>query len=275
MGRAVIIMFVAMTLIPASDLCGKFLTNNHNTSPQFVAWSRFVIGSAVLLPFMGRAAWPLLIDWRIWLRGALIASGVSCIQMALTTEPLANVFAAFFIAPILSYLVSIRFLGETVTPLRSVLVLVGFAGVFLVVKPGFGGTPGLLWAVLAGCFYSLVLVTARWLKGYARAYESICGQFFAAGVITLPLGIAAVPEVTTPVVVLTLGNALGSTLGNALLLVAYSYAPATRMAPLVYFQLVAATGLGWIAFRDIPDGLTWIGIAVILTAGLASAALRR
>jgi drug/metabolite transporter (DMT)-like permease len=63
-------------------------------------------------------------------------------------------------------------------------------------------------------------------------------------------------------------------LGNLLLLYAYKHAPASRIAPLVYFQLVAAVGLGWLIFAELPDLWTWVGMAVILTAGLASARLR-
>jgi len=63
-------------------------------------------------------------------------------------------------------------------------------------------------------------------------------------------------------------------MGNLLLLYAYQLVPATRIAPLVYFQLVAAVGLGWLIFNDLPDIWTWTGLVVILTAGLASARLR-
>jgi drug/metabolite transporter (DMT)-like permease len=67
---------------------------------------------------------------------------------------------------------------------------------------------------------------------------------------------------------------LCSMLGNLLLLYAYQLVPATRIAPLVYFQLVAAVGLGWLIFGDLPDVWTWAGLIVIITAGLASARLR-
>ena len=50
---------------------------------------------------------------------------------------------------------------------------------------------------------------------------------------------------------------------------------AVKLAPMVYFQLVAAVGLGWMVFSDLPDLWTWTGLAVVLSAGLASAALRR
>jgi drug/metabolite transporter (DMT)-like permease len=63
-------------------------------------------------------------------------------------------------------------------------------------------------------------------------------------------------------------------LGNLLLLYAYRIASATKLAPLIYFQLIAAVGFGWAVFGDLPDVYTWAGLAVIIATGLASTRLR-
>ncbi|WP_291736457.1 EamA family transporter, partial [Leisingera sp. F5] len=143
-------MFVAMSMIPAGDLCGKLLTGGGLATPAFVAWSRFAIGTALILPFVPRRAYALLGDWRLWLRAGLLTGGIFSIQLALTTEPLANVFAAFFVGPMVSYVLSVLLLREQATLLRSLLMALGFIGVLMVVRPGLGGSINLLWAVLAG-----------------------------------------------------------------------------------------------------------------------------
>lgn len=275
MWRAVFIMFLAMSLVPAGDLCGKVLTGAFDASPGFVACTRFALGAVLMAPFLSARAWQLFLNWRILLRGGLIAAGVLLIQTSLETEPIADAFAAFFIAPILSFALSVPLLGERVSLLQTVLLVVGFLGVLFVVRPGFGGTPGLLWAVLAGCFYAFVLITARWLADQARPIDSLFVQFVTAAIVLLPLGMQNVPDIALPAAALTFGSALGSTLGNLLLLVAYGMASASRMAPLVYFQLVAATALGWMVFEDLPDALALAGMALILGAGVASSTLRR
>jgi drug/metabolite transporter (DMT)-like permease len=63
--------------------------------------------------------------------------------------------------------------------------------------------------------------------------------------------------------------------GNLLLILAYKAAPATRLAPFVYFQLVAATALGFLVFGDVPEPLTWAGLALLAASGFASLAVRR
>ena len=95
MKAAIVIMFIAMSAVPAADLCGKLLTSFHGASPTWVAWSRFAFGAVLTLPFGFRGSGRLFLDWRIWFRAALIACGILSIQTALSTEPLANVFAAF------------------------------------------------------------------------------------------------------------------------------------------------------------------------------------
>lgn len=274
MQRAVLIMFLAMSLIPAGDSAGKLLTGSYATAPIFVAWSRFVVGAILIYPFVPRSAWGLLRNWRIWARAAILAAGISCIQMALRIEEIATVFAAFFIGPLISYVLAVIFLREPVTKIRSALILTGFLGVLIVVRPGMGASTGVLWAVAAGSCYGAFLTMSRWLGPLGTPMALTFTQLFIAALLLLPFGISNIPDMSATVVSLTAISALCSMLGNLLLLYAYARAPATRLAPLVYFQLVAAVALGWAIFGDLPDIWTWTGLVVILTAGLASTRLR-
>ncbi len=270
-------MFIAMSLIPAGDSAGKILTSGMGVAPVFVAWSRFAIGALMVLPFLPHGTWGLMRDWRLWLRAATLAAGITCIQTALQTEAIANVFAAFFIGPMVSYLLAALFLRERITLLRSALILLGFFGVLLVVRPGMGGGtggPGLLFAVAAGLFYGVFLTMSRWLSDLAPPLALTFTQLAMSAVMLLPLGLMNLPAATLPVAGLATASALFSMLGNLLLLYAYRRAPATRLAPLVYFQLIAAVLLGLFLFSTLPDALTWAGLAVIIAAGITSARLR-
>ncbi|GAU84931.1 hypothetical protein BIWAKO_04873 [Bosea sp. BIWAKO-01] len=46
-------------------------------------------------------------------------------------------------------------------------------------------------------------------------------------------------------------------------------APVSTLSPLVYLELLGATALGYAMFDDLPSTATWIGIVVIVIAGLA------
>lgn len=268
--RAALIMFVAMSLIPAGDAAGKLLTAN-GVNPVFVAWSRFALGALLVMPFFAKSGLSLLTDPRIWLRGALLAAGITSIQTALTTAALGDVFAAFFIGPIVSYVLAGWLLGEPMTRARSAYVALGFAGVLLVVRPGFDWNPGLGFAVLAGTFYGAFLTTSRWLSGLGSPGALTFTQLAIGALFLLPFGLPHLPDMTAQVAGLTFVSATCSMLGNLILLYAYRIAPATVLASLVYFQLFAAILLGWLVFADWPDALTWAGMAVILSAGVAAA----
>jgi drug/metabolite transporter (DMT)-like permease len=275
--RAALLMIVAMSLIPLGDAAGKLMIAGDGVSPLFVAWSRFAVGAALLVPFVGRRHWDrrAFVDPRTVFRGLLIVGGIVSILTALRTEPLPNVFGAFFVGPILSFALSAVLLGERVRVPQAVLLAVGFAGVLLVVRPGFGMTPGIGFAVLAGCFYGSFLVASKWLSGAYPPRTLLLSQLVTGAVVLAPFGLARMPEVDASVAFLTFVSAAGSMAGNLLLILAYKLAPATRLAPFVYFQLVSATAFGFAIFGDVPDVLTWAGLGLLVMSGLASLRVTR
>ncbi len=272
---SVALVCVAMSLIPLGDTAGKLLTSSHGVAPGFVAFSRFAVGAAmVALILGGRVHWSLYRDWRVWLRAALIAAGIACILTALRTEDIATVFGAFFVGPIFSYVLSVWLLGERVSRAQSALLGLGFCGVLLVVRPGFGMTTGLGFAVAAGLFYGAFLTASRWLVGVAPPRQLMLSQTVMGTVLLAPLGLASIPDVTAPIAWLVLLSGVASATGNLLLVLAYRRADATTVAPFVYTQLVSATLLGLLVFGTFPDTLALAGLALLLVAGFATLAVR-
>ena len=113
---------LATTAIVCGDTAGKLLTGA-GVQPLFVAWSRFALAALVLAGALGLRVSNLrsLLDWRLVLRAALIVGGIASILTALRTEPIANVFGAFFVGPIVAYAISALFLGERVSWARTVM----------------------------------------------------------------------------------------------------------------------------------------------------------
>ncbi|WP_163848304.1 DMT family transporter [Pseudooceanicola aestuarii] len=270
--KAAGLVIMAMFLIVISDAAGKELTAT-GFEPLFVAWVRFALGALLVLPLSG-LIWSelaLLRDWRLWLRAALIVGGIGFILTALRTEPIANVFGGFFISPVAAFVLSALLLGERVTVARAVLLAVGFAGVLLVVKPGFGMRPGMGFAVLAGCCHGGYLVATRWVAGEMRPRFLVLSQLMIGALILAAPGLATLPAaVDTRDMALLSFSAAGSALGNVLLVLAARVLPAGLIAPLIYSQLVSAMIVGFAAFGEFPDGLALAGIAIILATGAGS-----
>ena len=264
-------VILAMTLIVGGDAAATVLTGAG--FPQtFVAWTRFALAAVLLGPFCGLARGSIadFRDWRLYLRAALIVCGIVCILTALKTEPMANVFAAFFVGPVVSYFLAAALLREKITPLRTFLLLISFAGVMLVVRPGFGMTVGMGFAILAGCFHGAYLVATRWLAGGYRPRFLLFSQLLIGAVLLSPFALASTPTITLSVFGLIAISALGSAGGNLLLVLVNRTTPAGVIAPLIYSQLLAAMLIGWAVFGQWPDLLSLLGLVIIMTAGISS-----
>ena len=260
-----------MTLIPLGDTAGKLLMQ-HEVSPIFVAWSRFFIGALCILPFsqLVRSELCHFRNWRVLLRAGLFIAAVTSILMAVKTEPIANVFGAFFIGPIISYFIAAIFLKEPISLSRSLLLFIGFGGALLVIKPGFGMSTGLLFATLAGVFYGFTLVANRWLAGIYRPRLILITTLIIGSIVLAPFGVTKIPDLNMELSLLLLLSSLSSAIGNLLIIEASRQLPASVVAPFVYMQLVAATFFGVIVFNTWPDNLSLIGLLILIVAGLSS-----
>lgn len=277
-------MLLAMTLIPLADTGGKLLMEHHGGAPVFVAWGRF--GGGAVLVALAYLAMGGRFDLRafgqpgLWLRGVLIGACVATISIALEQEQIATVYGAFFLGPMVSYALGVTLLGERGSWARTALLLAGFAGVLMVVRPGFGMTPGLAWALLSGVFYGSYLTASRWLRDAAAPADLLLTQLIIAALVLAPLAwpgaMAFVASAPGPAEIgYIFWSAGASALGNTLLIAAYGRVSAGALAPFVYFQLVAATLFGLIFFRTFPDTFALIGLAVLVVSGAATMLLRR
>jgi len=269
--RVVVMVVMAMVLIVSGDAAAKVL-GGQGFDPVFTAWSRFALAAVIIAPFAGlqRSDLAQAKDWRLILRAMLIVGGIVCILTALRTEDMATVFGGFFVGPIVAYALSAFLLGERVTLARTILLGLSFVGVLIVVRPGFGMTAGMGFAILAGCFHGSYLVATRWLAALFRPRFLLLSQLVIGAVVLAPFAIGPLPAITGNAAVLIGISAMGSALGNLLLVLVNRTTPANVIAPLIYSQLVVATVLGVIIFGDWPDSTTLIGLAVIAIAGASS-----
>ena len=265
------LVVLAMVLIVSADAAGKVLTAR-GFSQFFVGWARFSVAVLIVAPFCGLKATelPMLIRPQVILRALLIAGGITCILTALKTEPMANVFGGFFIGPIISYFLSAFLLGERITFARTALLALSFIGVLIVVRPGFGMTAGMGFAVLAGCLHGSYLVATRWLAGSYRPRFLLFSQLAIGAVLLAPFAIGPIPSVTLDLTLMLLWSALGSALGNLILVTISRTPPAGVVAPLIYSQLFVAMVLGLLIFGDFPDLISLFGLCIIAGAGITS-----
>ncbi|AZO60017.1 MULTISPECIES: DMT family transporter [unclassified Mesorhizobium] len=213
-----------------------------------------------------RTSRPWAVQARAW---AGIASGVLSVY-AFTTIPLAEVYALIFLAPLFVTILSTLILREKVGPWRWLAVVAGFAGVMLVVRPGFRELHLGHLAAFAIAFLAATSVILMRSLAQQEKRTTMLGVLVGYGLLFNGLGVAAT-SFTLPdgrqLIWLVMAGAFTAG-GQLLQLLAAKYAPANRIAPTHYSQIVWAVVLGSLFFQEDPDLLTLAGLAVLGASGL-------
>ncbi len=246
-----------------------------------VAWGRYVFHVVFLPLYSDRGAGGIAAPSRLarmfvtrhpWLqllRSLLLLGATLFFFGAVSYVPLAEAQAVSFIEPLLITAIAHFFLAECVGLRRWLAIAVGFLGVLIVIRPGFGM---LHWGMLlslgsAACgsvYVTLTRIVSRNDNpGTSLAYAGL------AGFVGLTL---AMPFVWQPAsgYVWMLFFALGVSggLGHYLMIKAFAAAPGGVLAPFIYVQMVWMVIVGWLWFSDWPAATTWVGIALIVGSGL-------
>jgi S-adenosylmethionine uptake transporter len=189
---------------------------------------------------------------------------------ALFNMPLANVSAILQALPLTVTLAGALFLGEAVGWRRLSAILIGFAGVMLIVRPGAEGfNVYSIYALIAVACVTLRDLAAR---GLSRQVPSMTVALMASGAVTVTAGIGLGFEGWAP-----LGTTATLQLGGAALLIVGGYVfsvSAMRVgeiaviAPFRYTSLLWALLLGFLVFAEWPTALTMIGATVVVATGV-------
>lgn len=227
------------------------------------------------------------------LRGLCIVTANMTYFAALAAIPLADATALFYVAPLFITLLSMPLLGEKVGVRRLSAVLVGFAGVMLMMRPGgeIAGTGDritLLLPIFAALAYAIMQILTRKLGGMSTA--SAMAAYTQFTFIAVSLGFWAVagdgrfaegvdrpslifllrawvwPAPEDWRVMLMLGMLSGAT-GYSMAR-AYRSADVATIAPFEYLAMPMAILLGWMMFNHLPDGWVIAGSALIAGSGL-------
>ena len=212
-------------------------------------------------------------------RGTLLAFSSAMAFAALRRMPVAEFTAITMLTPVIATLVARIWLREQISSLRWALVIGGFVGAVIVIRPGSGliGWAALLPLCVAFSNAAFQIMTSR----FAPHEDPFTTNFYtgATGMaIATPILLASVADPVDVLMVaplaqvgaLTAVAVLGTT-GHLLLIMALSKAPASTLMPFQYAQLAFAALAGYLAFGAVPDGWSWLGMAIIGVCGATSA----
>lgn len=256
-----------------------------------------VLRSVTAIPFMLAIVW--FFDgtlrtlasrgWSAMLaRGLLNFSAYTAYYLALAALPMATTVSLYFTAPLMITVLSVVMLRERVSARRWLAVGAGFVGVIIMVRPG-----GTLfdWAALLPIFcgfaYALSMILARTMgtrdSAAAMAFWGNMAFLICAAALSAYYGTgqhdgAAHPSLafltrgwawpTLRDLLLMCACGAIAAVGLTLLTQAYRIGQNSIVAPFEFTFALWGLMWGWLFFGDAPDALGWVGIAVIIGAGL-------
>jgi len=205
-------------------------------------------------------------------RGGLIVVSYALFLEALAVMPLALTVALTFSAPLIVAGLSPFVLREHVSVTRWVGVGVGFVGVLIIVRPGFESfRPEGLIAIGAAAAYAASSLLARRLGATdpPAATAFYTGIMFFVG--SLPFVLATPSSWVNPDIgqigLLVITGLIAGT-AHFLIIAAYRHAQAAVVAPFEYTGLIWASLYGFVIWHEVPDGVTTVGIVLIMAGGL-------
>jgi drug/metabolite transporter (DMT)-like permease len=268
------LMVIAMLLLPVMDAAAKFMSGRIPVVEM--VWARFFFHTLLLSPVILarhslREFWPSRPVLQI-ARALTIVAATACFFNGVARMPLADMLAVFFIYPFIVTALSPWVLGDRVGPWRWTATIIGFIGALIIIRPGFTHlSDGVWYAIGAGLCYSFYALSTRKLAGSDPPLITL----FFTGLIGLFVTAAVLPWMWINPTQLEWGlmalMGLVSVVGHACVIMASERAPAPLLAPLAYLEITSATLLGFVIFGDLPDAMTWVGMAIIVASGLVIA----
>lgn len=189
---------------------------------------------------------------------------------AIVNLPLAEATVIGFSRSFFITLLAIFFLAEIVGLPRWTGLMVGFAGVLIIVWPENGATPGIwhLAALASALCVSMLFIIVRVLARLDRPVTILAWQAIGVGLLMIPPAIWfwKTPEPWEWALLFTIGAFAAA--GQYLNILAMRVSEASALAPLEYTRLIFATLLGLWLFAEWPTPRVWLGSLLIVLAAL-------
>ena len=245
-------------------------------------WARYffqaLVASALILPKKGLAVLKTDNLGMHITRGALLMVVTLLAFSSLHVMPVGEFTAIVMTTPLLVTLLAARLLGEYVSPMRVALVVGGFAGTAIIVRPGGGALDFYSWHMLLPLGMVLANASFQLLTSkMSRTEAAMTTQFYTSWVGAL---LASIPlywfwtSIDDPALWLgLLLMGVAGAAGHMLMIMAFERAPAATLMPYMYLQIGFAMLGGWFIFDHIPDHMSLIGIGLIAACGTAGGLL--
>lgn len=275
---AILLSLLALLLFDVMGLIIKHMSDDYRAAELSAYRNVFGLVPSIIALWTSRTwhsggrrlrlrQWPLAV-----LRGASVTFAQLSFYLSLGRMEFATTTTISYSTAIFTTAMAVPLLGERVGAVRWSAVLIGFAGVVMVMGPG---RDDFTWdAALplgAAVLYAFTAVTSRLMDDDVPSplINLWSSAVAAVGAITLALATGGFTPIAEPTDLAWIA-AMGGIGGSAVLcfVVAYRMTEPSNLAPFNYFGIPLAFGLGWLVFDEAPIDDLFPGALLIVGSGL-------
>ena len=266
------LMCLTVAFFACLDTTAKYLGNLMD--PLEVAWARYTSAFVLTLFVSNPVTHPGLMKTRRpvlqIVRGSLLVASTVLNFFALRWLQLDEALSIIFTFPFIVAIASGPILGEWLGWRRWTAICVGFGGVLLITRPGFGEfNPGAVLSVASVICYGFYAVFTRMVSRVDSNQTSLFYNNAVGALVMLPV----IPFVWTmpqnwKIAALMVGIGTLGSIGHFFMISAHKLAPASVLSPYIYTQLIWVGILGYLVFDHVPNELTMVGAAIVICSGL-------
>ena len=212
-----------------------------------------------------------LLNRHVIIRTVLELFGALFFVIAIALTPLSSASAILQITPLLVTIGAAVFFRENVGWRRWTAVLIGFIGVLLILRPGFGGfMPASIFALLGAMFLAGRDLATRAMEVKLPSVTIALYAFLAfgiSGIFIMPFNSAMIALTSTDIMYF-IGASVFGVIAYYSLIIASRIGEMSVISPFRYSRIVFAMLLSILVLKENPDSLTLIGATIIVVSGL-------
>ena len=231
---------------------------------------RQTFGLAIFVPMLlrgGLAPVKSTVPAQHFYRSILGFLGMCTGYYSLSLINVADSVALQFTLPIFTMFAAVMMLGEKIQSHRVIATLIGFAGVLIIVRPGFTEVNiGIGFALAASAFHAVADVYSRYLARYDKLQTIMIYNF----IFTIPL--AAIPAaifwapISPDIWPQIIGFCIAGVCAQFCLTRSFGMAEASLVSPILFFRLPIVAIIAYYAFGQQSEIWMWVGAGVIVLA---------
>ena len=268
-----ILAILAFVVFASQDAISRNLADFYHpvmiTFVRYWAFAAFALFIAARAPGGIRGALRTRHPFLQVLRGLLLVSQIAIAMAAFSQAGLIRTQAIFAAAALLVAVLAVPLLGEKVGWRRALAIVVGLAGVLVILSPTDGGFDRALILPLINAVQMAVYAIATRIVGRD---EQASTSFFYLGVVGLVAVSGAAPFHLQPIAAIDwfwfAVLSITGIISHYLLIMAYNRLDAIQIQPVSYFQLVWASMLGVVIFGEVLQWNVLVGSLIVVGAGL-------